>query len=71
MRTLSESAHRVRNADLPERIQAPSPVLAVHYQAKHNGSIDCRPKLPLVFVAMASAPPYNSVHKHDHFVNGS
>lgn len=55
-RTLSEAARRVRDADLLEFFEAPAPVLEVHFQAEHDGSIDCRPDLPLVFVATASSP---------------
>lgn len=50
---LSEAARRVREAGLLDLVEAPSPVLEVHFQGGQESSIDCRPGLPLVFVATA------------------
>jgi hypothetical protein len=53
---LSEAVRRVRDQNLLDFFEAHSQVLEVHFPAEHGGSIDCRPDLPLVFVAMASSP---------------
>lgn len=53
VRALSAAACRVQNASLLDFFEAPSPVLEVHCHAEHEGSIDCRPELPLVFVTSA------------------
>jgi hypothetical protein len=53
VRSLSEAARRVREAGLLDLVETPTPVLEVHFQGLLESSIDCRPGLPLVFVATA------------------
>lgn len=57
VQSLSEAARRVRDVELLNFFEAPSPVLEVHFRAEHDGLIDCRPDLPLVFIGMASSSP--------------
>jgi hypothetical protein len=52
-RPLSEPARRLREANLLEFFETPSPVLELRFQAGLENSLDCRPGLPLVFVASA------------------
>lgn len=55
MATLSQAAHRVRDAALLDFFSTPSPVLEVHFQAEHDSILDCRPELPLVFRTTAAS----------------
>ncbi|MGH8290301.1 MAG: hypothetical protein ACREV7_14960 [Steroidobacteraceae bacterium] len=55
-RSLAKAARRVHDVALLDFFEASSPVLEVRFPAEHDGLIDCRPDLPLVFVGTAASP---------------